>query len=50
MASALSMSRSEREAFLADVHVCVLAIERTGQAPLAVPIWYDYDPTVGVWA
>jgi nitroimidazol reductase NimA-like FMN-containing flavoprotein (pyridoxamine 5'-phosphate oxidase superfamily) len=45
----LAMSRSEREAFLADVHVGIVAIERPGAAPLAVPVWYDYDPQVGVW-
>ena len=44
MSSPLTMTRSEREAFLAAVHVGVISIERAGQAPLAVPIWYDYDP------
>jgi nitroimidazol reductase NimA-like FMN-containing flavoprotein (pyridoxamine 5'-phosphate oxidase superfamily) len=43
------MTRSERDAFLAEVHVGVISIERPGRAPLAVPIWYDYDPAVGVW-
>jgi nitroimidazol reductase NimA-like FMN-containing flavoprotein (pyridoxamine 5'-phosphate oxidase superfamily) len=38
------MTAEEREAFLAEVHVGVLAIERPGRAPLAVPIWYDYEP------
>ena len=45
----LRMTRNEREAFLADLHVGVISIERAGEAPLAVPIWYDYDPAVGVW-
>lgn len=45
----LAMTRSEREAFLAALHVGVISIERAGQAPLAVPIWYDYDPAIGVW-
>jgi hypothetical protein len=49
MATSLSMTRSEREAFLADVHVGVIGIERPEQAPLCVPIWYDYDPAIGVW-
>lgn len=40
----LSMTVAERERFLADVHVGVLSIERAGRAPLAVPIWYDYQP------
>jgi hypothetical protein len=30
-----SMSITEREAFLADVHVAILAIERPGRGPLA---------------
>ncbi|MBN6034321.1 pyridoxamine 5'-phosphate oxidase family protein [Amycolatopsis sp. 195334CR] len=38
------MTAEEREAFLAEVHVGVVAIERPDRAPLAVPIWYDYRP------
>ncbi|NKY57057.1 pyridoxamine 5'-phosphate oxidase [Nocardia flavorosea] len=38
------MTRAEREAFLADLHVGVIAIERPARAPLAVPIWYAYEP------
>jgi len=39
------MTQSEREAFLADVHVGVLSIPRSGaDAPLSAPIWYDYEP------
>lgn len=45
----LAMTRSEREAFLSAVHVGVISIERAGKAPLAVPIWYDFDPAIGVW-
>jgi nitroimidazol reductase NimA-like FMN-containing flavoprotein (pyridoxamine 5'-phosphate oxidase superfamily) len=45
----LSMTRSERDAFLAAVHVGVISIERAGRPPLAVPNWYDYDPAIGVW-
>jgi PPOX class probable F420-dependent enzyme len=36
------MSRDEREAFLADVHVAILAIDEPGRGPLAMPIWYRY--------
>jgi hypothetical protein len=46
---ALAMTRSEREAFLAGVHVGVVSIERAGKPPLTVPIWYDFDPAIGVW-
>lgn len=38
------MTAQEREAFLSGVHVGVLAVERDGRAPLAVPVWYDYEP------
>ncbi|WP_172800475.1 pyridoxamine 5'-phosphate oxidase family protein [Mycobacterium sp. IS-1496] len=38
------MSSDDREKFLADVHVGVIAVERPDRAPLAVPIWYDYRP------
>lgn len=40
----LRMTPEEREEFLADVHVGVMAIERADGPPLAVPIWYDYEP------
>jgi nitroimidazol reductase NimA-like FMN-containing flavoprotein (pyridoxamine 5'-phosphate oxidase superfamily) len=40
----LSMGVSERESFLQEPHLAVLAVEREGRAPLAVPIWYAYDP------
>jgi PPOX class probable F420-dependent enzyme len=39
------MSVAEREAFLAEPHVAVLTIARPdGQAPLAAPVWYEYEP------
>jgi nitroimidazol reductase NimA-like FMN-containing flavoprotein (pyridoxamine 5'-phosphate oxidase superfamily) len=37
-----SMSAEERDAFLADVHVGILAIAQDGKGPLALPIWYIY--------
>jgi nitroimidazol reductase NimA-like FMN-containing flavoprotein (pyridoxamine 5'-phosphate oxidase superfamily) len=49
MAAPLKMTKDEREAYLAGVHVGVIGIERVGQAPLTVPIWYDFDPAIGVW-
>ncbi|WP_295700348.1 pyridoxamine 5'-phosphate oxidase family protein [Lapillicoccus sp.] len=42
--SELTMSRSERETFLADLHVGVITVARDGQAPLAAPVWYRYQP------
>jgi nitroimidazol reductase NimA-like FMN-containing flavoprotein (pyridoxamine 5'-phosphate oxidase superfamily) len=46
-----TMSRDERERFLAGLHVGVVAIERSDRAPLAVPIWYSYEPggEVTIW-
>ena len=38
-----SMTREEREAFLAGVHVGILAIDEPGRGPLAMPIWYLYE-------
>ena len=39
----MKLTKEEREAFLADLHVCVLGVNH-GDIPLAVPIWYDYEP------
>ena len=39
----MDMTPEEREAFLADVHVGILSIARTGKGPLALPIWYQYE-------
>ena len=44
-----TMSRYEREAFLAGIHVGVLAINDSGQGPLTIPIWYDYQPGGELW-
>jgi len=39
------MSRAEREAFLADVHIGVLTVDGgEGRGPLATPVWYSYQP------
>ena len=40
----LSMSVSERDGFLADLHIGVLAVERADGPPVAAPIWYRYTP------
>jgi general stress protein 26 len=41
----LTMTVGEREAFLAQVHVAVVAVAGgDGRGPLAVPLWYDYRP------
>ncbi|KAA5837383.1 pyridoxamine 5'-phosphate oxidase [Saccharopolyspora hirsuta] len=40
------MSAAEREAFLAEPRIGVLAVRdsRGGRAPLQTPVWYDYRP------
>jgi nitroimidazol reductase NimA-like FMN-containing flavoprotein (pyridoxamine 5'-phosphate oxidase superfamily) len=38
------MTKAEREAFLAAVHVGVLGVAQEGSSPLTVPIWYGYEP------
>ena len=40
----LAMSRAECEAFLADTHVGIFSVAAEGRGPLAVPIWYRYEP------
>jgi PPOX class probable F420-dependent enzyme len=41
----LAMSRADREAFLADVRIGLLAVAAgDGRGPLAVPVWYSYQP------
>ncbi len=39
----LTMTKAEREAFLADVRVGVLAVNGDG-VPSLTPIWYSYEP------
>ena len=41
----LDMTVDEREAFLADVHIGIVSIQRCDRAPLALPIWYRWDGT-----
>lgn len=38
------MSRGEREAFLAGVHVGVVSVVDGDGCPLTVPVWYLYEP------
>jgi len=37
-----TMTHTERERFLADVHVGIISIAEEGRGPLTVPIWYGY--------
>jgi nitroimidazol reductase NimA-like FMN-containing flavoprotein (pyridoxamine 5'-phosphate oxidase superfamily) len=45
----LSMTKDEREAFLAELHVGVISIPEPGRGPLSVPIWYGYEPGGELW-
>jgi PPOX class probable F420-dependent enzyme len=40
----LAMTRAEREAFLAGTHVGILTVSEPRRGPLAVPVWYRYEP------
>ncbi|MFG2084797.1 MULTISPECIES: pyridoxamine 5'-phosphate oxidase family protein [unclassified Spirillospora] len=41
----LVMSAAEREAFLAGTYVGILSVaDEAGRAPLALPVWYTYEP------
>ncbi|WP_211261099.1 pyridoxamine 5'-phosphate oxidase family protein [Pseudonocardia acaciae] len=40
----MAMGTAEREEFLAALHVGVISIARADGPPLAVPVWYSYQP------
>jgi PPOX class probable F420-dependent enzyme len=40
----MTMSKEEREAFLAEARVGVLAVAADDGAPVLTPIWYSYEP------
>lgn len=39
-----TMSRPEREAFLAASHVGVFSVDEPGRGPCTTPVWYRYAP------
>jgi hypothetical protein len=45
------MSKSEREQFLAGLHVGVFSVAADGRGPLTVPVWYAYEPggEIAIW-
>jgi nitroimidazol reductase NimA-like FMN-containing flavoprotein (pyridoxamine 5'-phosphate oxidase superfamily) len=47
--SSYRMTEQERQAFLAGVHVGVLALDQPGRGPLTAPIWYGYEPGGEIW-
>jgi nitroimidazol reductase NimA-like FMN-containing flavoprotein (pyridoxamine 5'-phosphate oxidase superfamily) len=44
-----AMTKAEREAFLAEPRVAILALSDKRRGPLAVPIWYVYEPGAELW-
>lgn len=38
------MTREEREAFMAGLHVGIVSVDEPGRGPLSVPVWYLYEP------
>lgn len=42
------MSDTDREAFMLKPHLGYLGIGRVDKGPLLAPIWYSYDPAVGI--
>ena len=44
-----SMTQAEKQAFLADVHVGVLALNDGDRGPLKVPMWYEYEHGGELW-
>ena len=44
----LAMTKTEREAFLAGLHVGVVSVNRADEGPLLAPIWYIYEDDI-VW-
>ena len=39
-----TMTKKERETFLAALHVGILGIAAPDRGPVLVPVWYRYDP------
>ena len=43
------MTETEKQEFLADLHVGVLSLNDNSKGPLTAPIWYDYEPGGELW-
>ncbi|MBF0279832.1 MAG: pyridoxamine 5'-phosphate oxidase family protein [SAR324 cluster bacterium] len=44
-----TMTKDEREQFLAEPHVGIVCVSEAGRGPLAVPVWYIYQPGRDLW-
>ena len=40
----IAMSESERQEFLAGIHIGIVSLNEDGRGPLSVPVWYSYEP------
>ncbi len=49
--STTTMTKEEREAFLAQPWIAVVSVPEPGRGPLTVPVWYGYEPggDVHIW-
>jgi nitroimidazol reductase NimA-like FMN-containing flavoprotein (pyridoxamine 5'-phosphate oxidase superfamily) len=47
----IRMTSLERQEFLAEVRVGIICVAEEGRGPLAVPVWYSYQPggDVCIW-
>ena len=39
-----TMTKHEREAFLAETRVAIVGLAEPGRGPLTVPVWFAYEP------
>ena len=44
-----AMTETEKQEFLAGLHVGVLSLNDNSKGPLTAPIWYDYEPGGELW-
>jgi len=44
-----AMTETEKQEYLADLHVGVLSLNDNSNGPLTAPIWYDYEPGGEFW-
>ena len=44
-----AMTETEKQEYLADLHVGVLSLNDNSNGPLTAPIWYDYEPGQELW-
>ncbi len=47
----ITMTKEERETFLAGLHIGILSVSQNNRGPLSVPVWYLYEPEgdVRIW-